>query len=88
VGDCRASLFDAKDIEFTEQTTFAKAKKLVESTSLDLSDCFQILSIKYGYFSPLCNESATILVTADKDLSIAARDESMRVWYLMDESAP
>jgi len=83
-----ASSRKVKDIEFTEPMTFAKAKNLVESTSLDLSDCFQILSIKDGYFSPLCNDSATILVTADKNLSIAARDESLRVWYLMEEPAP
>jgi len=83
-----ASSRKVRDIEFTEPMTFANAKKLVESTSLDLSDCFQILSIKDGYFSPLCNDSATILVTADKQLSIAARAESLRVWYLMEEPAP
>lgn len=41
-----------KGIDFTEPKTFQDARRLVDKTSLDLSDAFQILSVKTGYFSP------------------------------------
>lgn len=83
-----ASSQKIRDIEFVELMKFAKLKNLVESTSLDLSDCFQILSIKDGYFSPLIKNSATILVTADKQLSIVAMGEGLKVWYFMEGPVP
>jgi len=36
----------------------------------------------------LINESATILVTADKTLADAARAEGLKTWNLMLEPAP
>jgi predicted nucleic acid-binding protein len=77
-----------KDIDFTEPKIFQAAKRLVDKTALDLSDAFQILSVKTGYFSPLCGESQTVLVTGDKGLATAARDEGLRVWNFMEDSAP
>jgi predicted nucleic acid-binding protein len=76
------------DLDFTDPMTFSDAKRLANSSQLDLSDAFQILSVKKGYFSPLANESATVLVTADSDLAVAARSEGLRVWNLMSEPAP
>ena len=83
-----ASSSNVKDLNFTEPTTFAEAKKIAERSQLDLSDAFQILSIKKGYFSVLVNDSSTVLVTADKALADAARAEGLRVWNLMLEPAP
>lgn len=77
-----------KDIDFTEPATFQAATRIVDRTSLDLSDAFQILSVKIGYFSPLCGDSQTLLVTGDKGLATAARAEGLRVWYFMGEPAP
>jgi predicted nucleic acid-binding protein len=77
-----------KDIDFTEPTTFHDARGLVDKTSLDLSDAFQILTIKNGFFSPLCGDSQTVLVTGDRRLATAARSEGLRVWSLMEEPAP
>jgi predicted nucleic acid-binding protein len=76
------------DLDFASPEVFADGKRLVERTSLDLSDAFQILSVKRGYFSPLSGESRTVLVTGDKDLAVAARSEGIRVWYFMDEPEP
>lgn len=84
----RTSSRNINDIEFTKPETFAEAQRIAAGTGLDLSDAFQILSVKSGYFSPLCGDSATVLVTADKGLSIAARAEGLRVWYFMSEAAP
>lgn len=77
-----------KDLSFTEPATFAKAKEIAERNRLDLSDAFQIISVKTGYFSVLVNESSTVLVTADKELADAARAEGVRAWNLMLEPAP
>ena len=76
------------DLNFADPITFNRARGIVERTSLDLSDAFQILSVKYGYFSPLIRDSATVLVTADRALAEAARSEGLKVWSVLDEEAP
>lgn len=83
-----ASSERVNDLDFTSPLTFGNAKRLVEKTSLDLSDAFQILSVKTGYFSRMIGDSSTVLVTADKNLAAAARSEGLRVWYFLEESAP
>lgn len=77
-----------RDLDFTDRNTFAQAKEIAQRHALDLSDAFQILSVKLGYFSVLANDSATVLVTADNALAIAARSEGLRVWDLMLEAPP
>jgi predicted nucleic acid-binding protein len=76
------------DLDFTSPMIFADAQRLVDKTSLDLSDAFQILSVKSGYFSDLVGNSRTILVTGDKELADAARAEGIRAWNFMEEPAP
>ena len=83
-----ASSSKVNDLNFTEPTTFAEAKEIAERNRLDLSDAFQILSVKKGYFSVLVNKSSTVLVTTDKELAGAARAEGLQAWNLMLESAP
>jgi predicted nucleic acid-binding protein len=77
-----------KDLDLTNPTVFQTAKGLVERTGLDLSDAFQILSVKEGYFSRLVDDSKTVLVTADKALAAAARAEGLRVWSATEEPPP
>jgi predicted nucleic acid-binding protein len=83
-----ASSARVKDLNFTESTTFAKARAIAERTGLDLSDAFQILSVKSGYFAVLVNESSTVLVTADKELALAARSEGLTTWSVLEEPPP
>jgi predicted nucleic acid-binding protein len=83
-----ASSSNVKDLDFTEPMMFALAKNIAEDSNLDLSDAFQIVSVKFGYFSPLVNDSATVLVTADEELAVAARREGLRAWNVMLEPAP
>jgi len=61
---------------------------MVEKTTLDLSDAFQILSVKQGFYSVLDGDSKTILITGDKKLSKAAKKEGLRVWYFLGEPVP
>ena len=83
-----ASSSRIKDLNFTEPITFANAKAIAERTGLDLSDAFQILSVKTGYFSVLVNESSTVLVTADKELALAASSEGLQTWSVTEEPPP
>jgi predicted nucleic acid-binding protein len=76
------------DLDFTSTATFSDTKRLVEKTSLDLSDAFQILSVKFGYFSRLIGDSKTVLVTGDKNLALAARAEGLCAWYFIEEPEP
>ena len=84
----QASSRKVKDIDFTDPPTFLRAKEIVEKYEIDLSDAFQILSVKEGYFSPLANDSRTLLVTADEKLANAAEAEGLRAWYCLSWPTP
>lgn len=77
-----------KDIDFNAPTTFLRTKEIVEKYNIDLSDAFQILSVKEGYFSPMINGSRTLLVTADEKLAKAAEAEGLRTWNCISSPAP
>jgi predicted nucleic acid-binding protein len=77
-----------KDIELTDPSVIARVMERVSRASIDISDAFQIESLRSGYFSPLARESATLLVTADRRLSQVARDEGLKTWYFPSEPFP
>ena len=79
---------DMKDLDFLSPIVFNNVIEVAKRHSLDLSDAFQILSVKEGFFSGLVDESKTVLVSADKKLSKAAKEEGLRVWYFLDEPKP
>ena len=66
-------------------SVFSNVQNIADRYSLDLSDAFQILSVKEGFFSGLSGGSRTILVTADEALAKAARQEGLRVWNFLKE---
>jgi predicted nucleic acid-binding protein len=84
----RASHSRIHDLEFTSRDVFANAKELAEHHDLDLSDAFQLLSLKAGYFSHFIAGSATLLVTADEALALAARGMGLSVWDCLRETVP
>jgi predicted nucleic acid-binding protein len=77
-----------EDINFLTPSVFKNVQNISKKYSLDLSDAFQILSVKEGFFSKLSGDSRTILVSADKKLSEVAKLEGLRVWYFLDEPMP
>jgi predicted nucleic acid-binding protein len=83
-----ASSAQVEDLDFADPQTFAETRLLAERNELDLSDAFQIMSVKRGYFSDLVNGSATVLVTGDNHLASAARSEGLRVWNILLEPPP
>lgn len=83
-----ASSQDLRDLDFSDPLTFADTRAMADRSGLDLSDAFQIMSVKRGYFSVLVNDSQTILVTADSALASAARTEGLKAWNVMTEAPP
>lgn len=88
---------DIEDIEIKDRDVFRYVENLVRSYNngksnkkkIDLSDAFQIASVKRNYFSRFDkSDSKPILITGDKALADAARNEGLRVWYCIDETPP
>jgi len=77
-----------RDLDFLSPIVFRDARLIVERHGLDLSDAFQILSVKKGFFSALAADSRTVLVTADRDLANAAKQEGILAWYTLGEPPP
>jgi predicted nucleic acid-binding protein len=71
-------------LDITDPMTFNETQKVCQNHGLDLSDAFQILSVKAGTFSGLVGDSKTVLITDDKNLSKAATKEGLKVWLLKD----
>ncbi len=79
---------DIPELNFLSPEVFFAAQRTAEKHKIDLSDAFQIHTVKEGFFSHLSADSRTILVSADRDLVKAARAEGLRVWSILDESPP
>ena len=77
-----------QDKDFLEPVHFQRVRALVDRTSLDFADAFQIDSVKAGYFSILSAESRAILATTDAELARIARTEGIRVWNIELEDTP
>jgi len=76
------------ELKFLSPEVFFAAQRTAEKHNIDLSDAFQIYTVKEGFFSGLGAGSKTILVSADRDLVKAARAEGLRVWSILDEPLP
>jgi hypothetical protein len=77
-----------RDLDFTHREIFSEAKELAESYDLDLSDAFQLLSLRAGFFAALAGESKTVLVTADEKLAAVARRMKLPVWDCLRQPMP
>lgn len=73
----KASSRNISDLDMTNPSIFDRMRELVDRYNIDVSDAFQILSVKEGYFSPLANESRTLLVTAACDRGRQGGDKVM-----------
>jgi len=88
---------EIEDIEIKDRGVFRDVENLMRNYNegkskkkiIDLSDAFQIMSVKQNYFSRFeKTDSMPILITGDKPLADAARREGLRVWYCIDEPSP
>jgi predicted nucleic acid-binding protein len=76
------------EIEIKDRAVFKEVERLSECYALDISDAFQIYTLKTGFFSILTGDSKPILITGDTNLAAATRKEGLRVWDCMKEPAP
>jgi len=72
----------------TDYKIYNEVEKISNQYGLDIADAFQLVTLKIGFPSNFGGNSKTILITADKDLSEAARNENIKAWYIIDEPAP
>ncbi len=77
-----------EDVEIEDRTVFIKVEELARKYNIDISDAFQIVSLKRNYFNRREFLSKPILITGDKPLAKAARMEKIDVWYCVDEAEP
>ncbi len=74
-------------VEVPISDTFSEVENLVRKYTIDVSDAFQIVTIKRDYFSQF-SETQPILITADEALANATRREGLRVWDCLREPPP
>lgn len=79
---------DLEDIGFDDPIMLYRVQKMAKKYNLDLSDALQLITLKQGQFSSSGPNSASVLITADKDLASAAQSEGIRVWNCTTYPAP
>jgi predicted nucleic acid-binding protein len=70
---------ELEDIEIKDRSVFIEMKALAQKYRIDVSDAFQIFSVKKNYFSRFDSDSKPILITADKELAAATPFASLSV---------
>ena len=77
------------DVGISTRVVFDEVEDLTKKhAKVDISDTYQLVTLKRGKFSKYSGESSPILITADERLADAARAEGMRVWDCLREPAP
>ena len=84
----RGTTLQIEDVGISDRQIFNDVEALSKKYNLDISDCYQLVTLRRGFFAQFTNDSQPILITADKDLSVAARKEGFRVWDCLREIAP
>lgn len=67
---------------------FAEAERYVKGYRIDVSDAFQLVSLRRNFFAQFENESQPLLITADGGLDRAATKEKLRVWNVLEDEGP
>lgn len=76
------------EIEIANRETYSEVESLAQKYDLDISDAFQIVTLKRGFLSRLTGESQPMLITGDSGLAVAVRQEGLKVWDLLEEPEP
>ena len=76
------------EISISDIKVFSEVERLSKKYSIDVSDSFQIYTLRQGMCSYFTGESQPFLITADKRLAYAARDEGLKAWNCMHEPEP
>lgn len=85
----RNETISIEEVPTNQRSVFEEVEDLVKKYSVDLSDAFQIYTLKKGFFSPLEGDSAPWLITGDSTLATAAKTEGLKnVWNCKKEPPP
>ena len=88
MGLFRNEKISIEEVDITEFEIFNEVEKIVKKYSIDVSDAFQIVTLKTGFPATLARGSQTTLITGDRGLAAAARNEGLKVWDCVKEQAP
>lgn len=77
---------ELEDVEIKDRLVFTEAERLVKKYKIDVSDAFQIVSVKKNPLVRYGND--LMLITGDKDLAKAALQEKIGVWNCVTEPEP
>lgn len=88
VGWLRTGRIVVDEADFSDSKIFDEVESVVKKYGIDISDAFQIVTIKRGKYSRCSGESQSLLITADKGLAKAARNEGIKVWLCLNEPVP
>ncbi len=86
-----------EDIDIKDRSIFDEVERLTrkhnkdkpKDKTIDISDAFQIISVKRNYFSRFkSSDSKPIFITGDGSLAKAAISEGLRVWNCVEEPPP
>jgi predicted nucleic acid-binding protein len=80
--------FEVNEGNILDPMVVTETERLVAKYNIDFVDCFQIVTIMQGKFKIFVGPSQSLLITADRELAVAARAERARVWECTTESAP
>lgn len=88
IATIRSEDIQVEDVGISQRDVFDRVEIIARKYALDISDAFQLFTLKVGSFSAFQGDSAPMLITADRELAIAARKEGLRVWDCANDPAP
>jgi predicted nucleic acid-binding protein len=88
IADAWGERIVVEDIGYVNPFVQADVETKARKHNLDFSDALQLVTILKGSCSTAELGSQPVLITADRNLAIAARSEGVRVWNCIDDPEP
>ena len=75
-------------IDLSKREIFKEVGKLATENNLDVADAVQIYAILKGKYGHWCQDSASVLITADEQQERTAEKYGIRVWNCRTTDKP
>jgi predicted nucleic acid-binding protein len=79
---------EIEPIDLNSMEIFKEVSNLSFEHNLDIADAIQIYAILKGKYSHFTRDSASVLITADKQQELAASKNGIRVWNCSEAAKP
>jgi predicted nucleic acid-binding protein len=79
---------ELEPIDLSKMEVFKEVSKLASENNLDVADAIQIYAILNGKYSHWCQDSASVLITADQPQELTAIKYGIRVWNCRTTAKP